>query len=139
MPRNTRILGFIQSPDVKPGALAPDLVILLGFHLFHNSIPGVITEGLADGCIGIDTTEEASFKVTADNYNFAERLKAVLSVPEIRVLNFSGEFTLVTDGYPLPYVMHVGVQNSVVYASKGNIGWGEMILVEGKDNLKVVG
>lgn len=129
MSRRTRILGYVQSQNTKAGELPASLIGLLRASLKDNSIPGVIDAGLKDGCIGLDTSEEASYEVNAGNHNFAERLARVISQPELKGLNFIGEFTLVTDGYPLPIILHVGVRGTEVFASQGNIQWGEMVSI----------
>jgi len=130
MQRNTRIIGYIVSANLEAWPHRDVFRKVVADAVEEHGLPTIEASDYSDGSICIDITVEATPEFHADHYDFAEKLARVLADPELEGLDYQGQFTMVTDGLPLPTIMHVGVHKSKVYASMGSINWREQVPVE---------
>ena len=142
MTQMTRIIGFVDgymelADAGKPSFTAQQAEALTASFVRHD-VPGVIApEEMRDRpghfypVIGIDAKVETRFGINASNDELAKSLANVFAIPELAGLCFNGNFTVVTDGYPLPSVQWIGVTKSRVSVSQASITWDhEQCLIE---------
>jgi hypothetical protein len=127
MPRNTRIIGYIESSALASAPATPHIIKGISDAVVKHGIPVSPTSTFQDGSIAVDISVAVRPEFNADEFGFANSLMNMLDEPQMQKLKYHGEFMMVTDGFPLPIIMHVGVEDSKVYASRGRVVWGEQI------------